>query len=861
MQPARFTAHCSRTSRRTLASFLVSAFPFLATAQTWTNPGTGDWFTGSNWSSGLEPDGDGYVTIDAGTAVIFGENASAFSVIFGQTVSGSTAALTINEAGSLTSDSARLGFTAGTNGIATLTGTGSQWTIGSSLTVGRDGNGVVQVTEGAALSTGTTTVIGANAGSDSIISVSEEGSQWNATGSVYVGSHGTGRLRIYQGATASFTSSTSVGRETGGTGIVTLEDAGTTWNTQGLVLGYRGAATVYITDEALLANTGAAQLGAVAGAIGTVDLNRGGRWTNAGDLTVGLFGEGVIYLNGGSELTAAASILGADTVASGSVTLEGASSWTNSAELVVGMSGDGYLSIYEGSIVSNTEGVIGYYASSVGHVEVAGENSHWTNTESLYVGLAGNALLKIYDQGRVTVGGDSVVRLGHLGEIQIGAGETAGTLDAATVTATSGGQITFEHTEAAYEFSPAITGTVSIAQIGTGRTILSGANTFSGFTTISDGTLAAGAANVLSANSAIFINNGATLDLAGHDQTVGDLDSYNFSTGNNDAGTVILGGATLTNRNRVTNNWAGSLTGAGTLVKQGGATMNWYGANTFTGVLQIDAGTLNARTENTLSANAVVHLAGSAILALQNNQTIAGLSGSGLVNLGGSTLTIAQSTDTLFSGTLGGQGNTVKTGAGTLTLAGITVINGTMSVEAGALVVNGSLSALVTVEAGASLGGTGIITRFTEIDSGARLGVAGTADTLVFSGGLAFYANASLNLELGAISDTISVTDVALFGPHYGSIIINIFDSGGFEAGIYTLFNATGATLSSIGATSFEIGEAVEGYTYEFSESDNYFFLTATAVPEPASAAILAAFAALGLAATRRRRHRNAIAG
>jgi fibronectin-binding autotransporter adhesin len=858
MPPARFTAHCSRTSRRTLAAFFVSAFPLLATAQTWTNPATGDWFTGDNWDSGLVPLANGSVTIDAGTAAIFGENASAFSVILGQTVSGSTAALTINEAGSLTSDSARLGYTAGTNGTATLAGTGSQWTIGSSLTVGRDGNGIVQVTEGAALSTGTTTVIGANAGSDSNLSVSEEGSHWNATGSVYVGDHGTGRLRIYQGATASFTSSTSVGRETGGTGIVTLEDAGTTWNTQGLVLGYRGAATVYITDEALLANTGGAQLGAVAGAIGTVDLNRGGRWTNAGDLTVGLFGEGVIYLNGGSELTAAASILGADTVASGSVTLEGASSWTNSAELVVGMSGDGHLSIYEGSTVSNTEGVIGYYGSSLGHVEVAGENSHWTNTESLYVGLAGNALLMIYDQGRVSVGGDSVVRLGHLGEIQIGGGETAGTLDAATVTANSGGKITFDHAETAYEFSPDITGTVSIVQLGTGRTILTGANTFSGFTTISDGTLAAGAANVLSANSAIFINNGATLDLAGHDQTVGDLDSYNFGTGQNDSGIVILGGATLTNRNRVTNNWAGSLTGTGTLVKQGGEAMNWYGANTFTGLLPIEAGTLNASAENTLSANAVVHVAAPAILALQNNQTIAGLSGSGLVNLGGSTLTIAQSADTLFSGTLGGQGNTVKTGAGTLTLAGTNVISGNMSVEAGALVVNGSLSALVTVEAGASLGGTGIISRFTELVSGAHIGVAGTADTLVFSGGLALSATASFNLELGAISDTISVTGVALFGPYDGKIIVNLFDSGGFTAGTYTLIDATGAELDSIGATTFELGTTIDGYDYVITQEDNRFLLTATAVPEPASAAALAGLFTLALAATRRRRRGRA---
>jgi len=828
MQPARFTAPSSRQSTRTFAALLLSAFPLLATAQTWTNPATGDWSTGSNWSSGLEPGSTDAVTLDAGTAVISGQNASASSVTFGQTVSGSTAALTINGAGTLASNSAGLGYTAGTTATATLTGTGSQWTIGTYLTVGRAGNGTLQVAEGAALSTGADTVIAENAASESIVTVSEEGSQWNASGSVYVGDHGIGRLRIYQGATATFTGSTSVARQTDGTGIVTIAEVGTTWNTQGLLVGHRGTANLYVTDEATLTNTGAAQLGVVAGSSGTADLDRGGRWTNTGELTVGLFGDGALYLNNASELTATASTLGADTVAIGSVTLEGGSSWTNSEELVVGMSGGGYLAIYEGSSVSNTDGVIGYYALSTGHVEVAGENSLWTNTDSLYVGLAGTAVLKIYDQGRVTVGGDSLVSLGYLGEIRIGDGGTAGTLDATTVTANSGGKIIFEHTEAAYEFSTDITGTVSIAQIGTGRTILSGANTFSGYTTISDGTLAAGAANVLSANSALFINNGATLDLAGYDQTVGDLDSYNFSTGDNDSGIVILGGATLTNRNRVTNNWAGSLTGAGTLVKQGETTMNWYGANTFTGLLQIDAGTLNARTANTLSAHAVVHVASPATLALQDSQTIAGLSGSGLVSLGGSTLTLAQASDTTFSGNISGGGDTVKTGAGTLTLAGENTYTGGTTISAGTLRI-GHVSAL----------GAGPLTL-----AGGTLDLNGfnltLADPLTLTAASVIDFSGGVTLRFGDSSE-VNWT---------GTLTLVNFDPE--AAALFFGTDALGLTESQLNLIE------VEGYTITGLSETGQLTLEATAVPEPASTAAALAFVALAGALWRRPRQNRA---
>jgi len=75
----------------------------------------------------------------------------------------------------------------------------------------------------------------------------------------------------------------------------------------------------------------------------------------------------------------------------------------------------------------------------------------------------------------------------------------------------------------------------SLVKVGSGTLTLSGQNNYTGTTTVAAGTLLAGAANTLSAASAHTVNAGATLDTAGHNQTVAALTN---------AGTVSLRGST-----------------------------------------------------------------------------------------------------------------------------------------------------------------------------------------------------------------------------------------------------------------------------------------------------------------------------
>ncbi|WP_312857865.1 autotransporter-associated beta strand repeat-containing protein [Mesorhizobium zhangyense] len=354
--------------------------------------------------------------------------------------------------------------------------------------------------------------------------------------------------------------------------------------------------------------------------------------------------------------------------------------------------------------------------------------------------------------------------LAGAGDVTLGAG-----------TLTSGGN------DGSTTFSGRISGTGGLTKDGTGIFTLSGANSYTGDTFVDAGTLKAGAANSFAAGSAFSIESGAKLDLGGYNQTIGSLAG---------TGEVALGAGTLTTGgNNTSTAYAGDIGGSGGLTKSGSGTLTLSGSSTYAGATKVEAGKLKAGAEDTFAAGSAFSVASGATLDLDGyDQIIGSLAGAGGVTLGAGTLTAGNASDTSFSGVISGNGGLVKQGVGTLTVSGNNTYNGTTSVQAGRLQVNGKLgNTAVTVESSATLSGSGSIDGAVTISDGGHLASGSGLGPLTL-GSLSLASGAYLDYELGLTGDRIDVVgDLTLDGT------INVSGGNDFGAGIYRLFNYGGA--------------------------------------------------------------------
>ncbi len=168
------------------------------------------------------------------------------------------------------------------------------------------------------------------------------------------------------------------------------------------------------------------------------------------------------------------------------------------------------------------------------------------------------------------------------GELRIGDGGTTGSLASAAIV--NHATLSFNRSDA-LTYAGVISGTGALSKLGAGTLTLSGANTYTGNTTLSAGTLQLGAAGALPASTRLVLSTGATLDLNGYSATVGGLSG----TG----GTVALAGGALTVSTSADTSFAGVLSGSGTFAKQGNGQLTLSGTHSaFTGSTAVSVGTL-----------------------------------------------------------------------------------------------------------------------------------------------------------------------------------------------------------------------------------------------------------------------------
>ncbi len=173
-------------------------------------------------------------------------------------------------------------------------------------------------------------------------------------------------------------------------------------------------------------------------------------------------------------------------------------------------------------------------------------------------------------------------------------------VDGYTLAATGSGQLllngsTFINTATGETtISAPISGSGGIVKQGGGDLTLSGANTYTGATTITDGRLRAGTDGALSATSAFTVDNGGVLRLDGSTQTIGSLAGE---------GVVRLNqwGSLDTGADNSSTEFSGRIRGNGDFGKIGAGTQVLSGANDYSGLTVVNGGVLKVTKGGSIS--------------------------------------------------------------------------------------------------------------------------------------------------------------------------------------------------------------------------------------------------------------------
>ena len=461
-----------------------------------------------------------------------------------------------------------------------------------------------------------------------------------------------------------------------------------------------------------------------------------------------------------------------------------------------------------------------------------------TGTVSLVAGASAGGNLAI-DGGTLQIGGAGGAIVSQFTGVAVGTVATSATLDVnstptslANLTGTSAGVITNNGAAATTlftnnTFNSTFGGVIqdgtsgplglglNVAGSGGAALTLTGANTYTGGTTINAaGTLALALGGSI-ANSSGVTDNG-TFDIQFNGATTA-------ITSLSGSGSVTLGANTLTLSNAVpgaNGTFGGAIGGTGGLTLTAG-TETLGGANTYTGATTINGGTLALLGTGSIATSSAVNLAtggafdisqtaGATITTLGN--TAAGQTGT--VFLGGQTLQISNGSST-FGGVIadggigGGTGGNLAIVGGTETLSGVNTYTGATFINGGAtLALSGT--GLIATSSGVTDNGTFDISATT---AGATITTLSGAGAVALGGQTLILSNASS--AFGGV-----IADGGIAGGAGGNLAI----AGGTEtlSGVNTYTGATfingGATLALSGTGSIAASSGVaDNGTFDIS--------------------------------------------
>ncbi len=489
--------------------------------------------------------------------------------------------------------------------------------------------------------------------------------------------------------------------------VLTIDGAGNVTKSSGAISGTGGLTqTAAGTLTLSVANT---YSGPTTVSAGTLRLGIANGVAATSALTVA--SGATLDMNGFAD--AVGSLAGAGTVTNGAAT---------SATLTSGA--DGSSTVFSG-VVQNGVGAVALVKSGAGTLTLSGTNTY-TGLTTVSVGairIQANAALGS-TSGSTTVASGAAIEIDGSG---LSVGETIGSLTGTGISVTGalrnlannntwsgaitlagttrinsdGGTLTLAAGIGANTRALTVGGTgshsvngitgttASLTKDGAGTLTLTAANTHTGLTTVSAGTLRLGIADGVGPSSALTVASGATFDLAGHSNTIGSLAGAGSVTSST-AGAVTLtsgGNNTSTTFSGIMSDGSGTLA----LAKIGTGTQTLSGANSHTGGTSFNAGTVSVSSDGPLGTvpgsptTGQLTFNGGTLLAtasftINSNRGVA-LTGSGTFSVNsGITLT--------YGGVIAGAGTLAKAGTGTLTLSGANTYSGGTSFNAGTVSVN-----------------------------------------------------------------------------------------------------------------------------------------------------------------------------
>lgn len=671
---------------------VLGASPALAQTANWAGGVSGDWFTNGNWVGGIRADNTRDVVINGATAaeIAGGGAAEAGNLRIGE---GAEGTLSITE-GSLQAYHTNIGVDGGT-GKLSVVGPSSSFDSMTTLSLGMDGNGELEILEGGAVSSNQG-LVGDSAGSEGTVTIDGAGSNWSTRISgagMFIGYGGKGTLTVSNGGSVN-TNGTSVGYWGGSEGKLVVTGAGSSYTDEGdMYVGRNGTGTgtVEISDGASVEIFNSLYVGY--GAKGTVTVDGTDTQLEAHGGVV-VTNDGTFTVSGGAAVESGTGYIdsgaGSDAIASATVTGTG-SSWVMGVDgLTIALEGKGDLTVTDGGHVEAGQIQLGLREGASGTLTI----SEGGTVVSDYVMMAGEtgakAELRLESGGRLSAqqverydGAGTVVFDGGTLKLTANQGNLFSGFQTGDITLEAGGGTIDTGTFNVF-MDPGLVGEGGLTKQGTGTLNLYGASTYAGATLISAGTLRAREVGVLSAASAYEVASGATLRIDSYKtQTIGGLAGAgtvqlgNPANGNNPAGSaqLTLGG------NNASTSFSGVLAGKGQLIKTGTGTLTLSGNSTFTGAMTVSGGGLNVL--GTLLAN----------VEAQSGTRLGGSGSYGGITLGdGAVLAPGNSIGALTTGTLSlGAGSfydvELKDGGNTAGVHNdITHVTGTADIAAGATI-------------------------------------------------------------------------------------------------------------------------------------------------------------------------------